>query len=79
MSAEPEWSKPKNGKVTVKAQVVEEVPMEYYSTKNDFVRITKAHLVPLGYDVEFTHDGVGNGDICIISWETILGTMTKGK
>ena len=51
-----------------------EVPFEGYSDKpNQFKLLTKAKLVPLGYDVEFTYDGGGMGrDICFIKWEHIL-------
>lgn len=51
-----------------------EVPFEgYHDTPNDFKRLTKAQLVPLGYDVEFTYDGMGmTRDICLIRWEHTL-------
>ncbi len=71
MVAEPKLS-PKSLKVTGIVSV--RVPFEGYDdsldNKVDFVRITKAKLVPLGYDVEFTYDGTGMGsDFCIVKWE----------
>jgi hypothetical protein len=40
---------------------------------NEFKLLVKSHLVPIGYDVEFTYDGTGMGsDICIITWEHTL-------
>ena len=71
MNAEPKLS-PKSLKVT--GGVYVHVPFEGYGdsldNKVEFVRITKAKLVPLGYDVEFTYDGTGmKSDICIVKWE----------
>jgi hypothetical protein len=72
MCVEPKLS-PKSLKVTGRVNV--EVPYEYYEDKNSFMRIVKAQLVPLGYDVDFTYDGNGvTRDICIIKWEHILST-----
>jgi hypothetical protein len=45
-----------------------EVPMEYYGDKVGFEKFVKENLKPLGYKVEFTHDGVGISEICLISW-----------
>jgi hypothetical protein len=74
LSAEPKLS-PKSLKVT--GGVYVHVPFEGYGdsldNKKEFVRIVKAQLVPLGYDVEFTYDGTGMGsDICIVKWEHTL-------
>jgi hypothetical protein len=74
MIAEPKLS-PKSLKVT--GSVYVHVPFEGYGdshdNKVDFVRITKAKLVPLGYNVDFTYDGTGmKSDICIVKWEHIL-------
>ena len=75
MNAEPKLST-QSLKVTGRVSV--EVPYEgYYDTtprsRNDFILLTKAKLVPLGYDVDFTYDGNGvTRDICIVKWEHIL-------
>lgn len=47
-----------------------EVPFDGYSdNETDFIALTNAQLVPLGYHVEFTYDGTGRGrDVCLISW-----------
>lgn len=74
MIEEPKLS-PKSLKITGNVHV--HVPFDGYGdsldNQKEFVRIVKAKLVPLGYDVEFTYDGTGMGsDICIIKWEHIL-------
>ena len=74
MNAEPKLS---TQSLKVTGSVYVHVPFEGYgdshNNKMDFVRITKAKLVPLGYDVEFTYDGTGmKSDICVIKWEHIL-------
>ncbi len=66
-SCEPKVSTARPPKIT--GSVCLEVPFEYFRNQKDFVRITKAHLVPLGYDVDFTHDGVGITELCVINWE----------
>jgi hypothetical protein len=74
MNAEPKLST-QSLKVTGIVDV--HVPYEGYGdswdNKKEFILITKANLVPLGYDVEFTYDGTGtSSDICIVKWEHIL-------
>jgi len=73
MHAEPKLTT-KAPMLKVTGRVYVHVPFDGYGdsldNKVDFVRITKAKLVPLGYDVEFTYDGTGmKSDICIIKWE----------
>jgi hypothetical protein len=58
----------------VTGRVTVEVPYDgYCDSPKEFVLLTKAQLVPIGYDVEFTYDGMGmTRDICIIKWEHTL-------
>ena len=71
MNATPKLS---TQEVKVTGHVTVEIPPfeGYYNNKKEFERIVMAKLVPLGYNVEITHDGVGMGDICIITWEQTL-------
>ena len=70
VNTEPHLS-PKSLKVT--GRVTVEVPFEYSTNPREFQMLTKAYIVPLGYDIEFTYSGDGVGrDICIVTWEQNL-------
>ena len=68
ITAEPKLST-KSIKVTGLVHV--EVPYEYSDNPKEFQLLTKAQLVPIGYDVEFTWSTEGR-DSCIICWEHTL-------
>jgi hypothetical protein len=57
--------------LTVKGYVGLEVPREYYKNTKEFIKLVTEKLNPLGYTVNFGHDGVG-GEVCTITWSPTI-------